>query len=245
LNLLLGVLDLFGIWALGFGNWTWQYVLTPKSRTVGCSLPRPPWLPRFPIDTPLSVVIIKEGASAATMAGLPAGAIKPAPPSSVGRSAKGRVFMASGTGLRVEEISQDLFEVVTQIGLSTLRGRRRVADLKEVEFLTLSLLQNRESMIVGDIQRVLGVLPAQMSRIIRALESRDRPLITCRINSRDKRKIDVCLTPPGDKALTDYREASISRIVEHLRHLNEDEQEDLTRLLDKLTAILGRSATTA
>jgi DNA-binding MarR family transcriptional regulator len=220
-------------------------VLVPKSRIVGRILPRRRCLPRFPIDTPLSVVIIKEGASAATRAGLPAGATIPAPPSSVGRSAKGRAFMASGTGLRVEEIAQDLFEVVTQIGLSTLRGRCRVADLKEVEYLTLCLLQNRESMIVGDIQRVLGVLPAQMSRIIRALEGRDRPLITCRINSRDKRKIDVCLTPPGEKALTDYREASISRIVEHLRHLTDDEQEDLTRLLDKLTAILGRSTITA
>ena len=44
----------------------------------------------------------------------------------------------------------------------------------------------------------------------------DRPLIACRINSRDKRKIDVCVTPPGEKALIDYRDASISRIVEHL-----------------------------
>jgi DNA-binding MarR family transcriptional regulator len=152
--------------------------------------------------------------------------------------------MASGTGLRVEEIAQDLFEVVTQIGLSTLRGRRRVADLKEVEYLTLAILQNRESMIVGDIQRLLGVLPAQMSRIIRALENRDRPLITCRINSRDKRKIDVCLTSSGEKALLDYRDASISRIIEHLRHLSEEEQDDLARLLDKLTSILGRTVVT-
>jgi DNA-binding MarR family transcriptional regulator len=150
--------------------------------------------------------------------------------------------MASGTGLQVEEIAQDLFEVVTQIGLSTLRGRRRVADLKEVEFLTLSILHAHDTMIVGDIQRLLGVLPAQMSRIIRALENRDRPLITCRINPRDKRKIDVCLTPAGEKALLDYRNASVSRIVEHLRHLPEEDQEDLTRTLEKLATLLGRPA---
>jgi DNA-binding MarR family transcriptional regulator len=153
--------------------------------------------------------------------------------------------MASGTGLRVEEIAQDLFEVVTQIGLSTLRGRRRVADLKEVEFLTLSVLHNRETMIVGDIQRVLGVLPAQMSRIIRSLEDRDRPLIQCRINPRDKRKIDVCLTPAGDKALMDYRNASVSRIVEHLHQLNEEDQEDLNRSLEKLANLLGRPTAAA
>jgi DNA-binding MarR family transcriptional regulator len=153
--------------------------------------------------------------------------------------------MASGTGVRVEEIAQDLFEVVTQIGLSTLRGRRRVADLKEVEFLTLSVLHNRETMIVGDIQRVLGVLPAQMSRIIRSLEDRDRPLIQCRINPRDKRKIDVCLTPAGDKALLDYRNASVSRIVEHLHHLSEEDQEDLNRSLEKLANLLGRPTVVA
>ena len=80
--------------------------------------------------------------------------------------------MATVTGHRVEDIAQELFQVVTQICLSTLRGRRRAGDLKEVEFLTLSLLQAHGTMIVGDIQRVLGVLPAQMSRVIRALENR-------------------------------------------------------------------------
>src|SRR5205809_5814157 len=102
--------------------------------------------------------------------------------------------MATGTGDRVEEIAHDLFTVVTQICLAALRGRRRTGDLKEVEFLTLSILQDHGTMIVGDIQRLLGVLPAQMSRIIRSLENRERAFIACRINPRDKRKIDVCMT---------------------------------------------------
>ena len=150
--------------------------------------------------------------------------------------------MAATTGHRLDEIAQDLFEVLTQIALATQAGLRRGMDLKEVEFLTLAILHAHDTMIVGDIQRLLGVLPAQMSRIIRGLENRDRPLIACRINPRDKRKIDVCLTPAGEKALLDYRDASVSRIVEHLRHLSEEDQEDLTRSLDKLTAILGRPA---
>src|SRR2546430_2437668 len=135
--------------------------------------------------------------------------------------------MAIGTGHRVEDIAQDLFEVVTQICLSSLRGRRRSGDLKEVEFLTLSLLHAQGTMIVGDIQRLLGVLPAQMSRIIRALENRERPFIQCRINSRDKRKIDVCLTAAGEKALLDYQGTRVGRIVELLRHLPDEEHDDL------------------
>ena len=148
--------------------------------------------------------------------------------------------MATGTGQRVDELAQDLFEVVTRVSLSAHRGRRRGVDLKEVEFLTLTILQGRGTMIVGDIQRLLGVLPAQMSRIIRALENRDQPLITCSINARDKRKIDVGLTPFGEQALCDYQGARIRRIAECLRDLPEDDQDELSRLLTKLHTLFDQ-----
>ena len=148
--------------------------------------------------------------------------------------------MTTGTGQRVDELAQDLFEVVTQICLSTLRGRRRGGDLKEIEFLTLSILHAHGTMIVGDIQRLLGVLPAQMSRIIRSLEHRERPLIQCHINSRDKRKIDVALTGAGEKVLLDYQGSRVGHIVERLRNLSEEDQDDLVRLLHKLHALLER-----
>src|ERR1700726_747513 len=147
--------------------------------------------------------------------------------------------MSSGTGLRVEEIAQDLFEVVTQIGLSTLRGRRRVADLKEVEFLTLSILHTHETMIVGDIQRHLGVLPAQMSRIIRALENRAHPLIACRINPRDKRKIDVALTPAGIAAYEEHQATRVQAVAALLSRLPEEDLDDLQRLLEKVQELLA------
>jgi DNA-binding MarR family transcriptional regulator len=146
--------------------------------------------------------------------------------------------MATGTTDRVEDIAHELFHVVTQICLSTLRGRRRAGDLKEVEFLTLSLLQDHGTMIVGDIQRVLSVLPAQMSRVIRSLENRERPLIQCSINPRDKRKIDVELTSNGEKALLDYQGKRVGRIVERLNSLPDDDQDDLIRALNKLHELL-------
>jgi DNA-binding MarR family transcriptional regulator len=149
-------------------------------------------------------------------------------------------MVASGTAVRLEDMGRDLFDLVTQIGLTALRGRRRVGDLKEVEFLTLTLLQDHGTMIVGDIQRQLGVLPAQMSRIIRSLENRDRPLIACRINPRDKRKIDVCLTEAGERSLGEYQEMRVNRIVGLLRDLPEEDQEDFTRLVDKLRGLLDR-----
>jgi DNA-binding MarR family transcriptional regulator len=149
--------------------------------------------------------------------------------------------MATGTGHRLEDLAHELFNVVTQICLSTLRGRRRGGDLKEVEFLTLSLLHDNGTMIVGDIQRLLGILPAQMSRVIRALENRDRPLIQCRINTRDKRKIDVVLTGSGEKALVDYQGKRVRRIAEQLQSLTEEEQDELLRVLHRLHGLLEPS----
>src|ERR1700722_12083826 len=130
-------------------------------------------------------------------------------------------MVVSGSGAQLDELAHTLFDVVTQFCLSVPRGRRRSGDLKEIEFLTLSLLHQRETLIVGDIQRQLGVLPAQMSRIIRALENRDRPLIACRINSQDKRKIDVALTPAGLLAFQDYQAARTGRLIQVLRDLHE------------------------
>jgi DNA-binding MarR family transcriptional regulator len=141
---------------------------------------------------------------------------------------------------RVDEIAQDLFEVITRLCLTVPRGRRKGDDLKEIEFYTLTLLHERGTMIVGDIQRLLGVLPAQMSRIIRSLETRPGPMISCRINPHDKRKIDVCLTEAGEKALAEYEAVRVRRIAELLHDLSDDDQGNLVHLLERFRALLDR-----
>jgi DNA-binding MarR family transcriptional regulator len=143
-------------------------------------------------------------------------------------------MVATGTEMRVQELAHNLFDLITQFCLVTPRNRRRSGDLKEVEFLTLSLLHHHDTLIVGDIQRQLGVLPAQMSRIIRSLETRERPLIACRINPNDKRKIDVVLTPEGIAAFQEYQSARISSISGLVGKLAEEDLDDLHRLLGKL-----------
>ena len=147
-------------------------------------------------------------------------------------------MVASGTGVRLEELAQALFDMVTQFCLSVPRARRRAGDLKELEFLALSILSHHDTLIVGDIQRQLGVLPAQMSRIIRSLEARERPLIACRINPQDKRKIDVALTPAGAAAFQEYQTARLRSVAALLAKLPEDDLEDLNRLLDKVRDLL-------
>jgi DNA-binding MarR family transcriptional regulator len=148
-------------------------------------------------------------------------------------------MVATGTEMRVQELAQNIFDLVTQFCLVAPRGRRRSGDLKDVEFLTLSLLHSYQTLIVGDIQRQLGVLPAQMSRIIRSLETRERPLISCRINSNDKRKIDVVLTAEGIAAFQEYQSARIGSISNLIGKLPEDDLDDLQRLMAKLHDVVG------
>ncbi len=151
-------------------------------------------------------------------------------------------MVATGTEMRVQELAQNLFDLITHFCLVAPRGRRRSGDLKEVEFLTLSLLHHHHTLIVGDIQRQLGVLPAQMSRIIRSLETRERPLIACRINPHDKRKIDVVLTAEGLSAFHDYQSARIGSICNLLGKLSEDDLDDLQRLIAKINDTVGPPA---
>ncbi len=140
---------------------------------------------------------------------------------------------------RLEAIAHDLYEVITHLCLAAPR-RRRTGDLKEIEYLALALLQDRSTMIVGDMQRLLGVLPAQMSRVIRSLESRQWPLIECRINSQDKRKINVGLTEAGEKAIHEYQGVRVYRIAQLLHDLPEEDQESLIHLLDRIRNSLSK-----
>ena len=147
-------------------------------------------------------------------------------------------MVATEAGTRRDELAHQLFDVVTRFCQVVPRGRKRTGDLKDIEFLALSLLNQREPLIVGDLQRQLSVLPAQMSRIIRSLEARDRPLIACRINGTDKRKIDVILTAAGRAAFLEYQTSRVRTISSMLGKLSTDDLGDVTRVLGKLHVAL-------
>lgn len=142
----------------------------------------------------------------------------------------------------MERLAQEVFDLVRQLTLSAPRGRRRPGDLKEGEFLTLSMLGERGTLIVGTIQRELGVLPAQMSRIIRSLESRDQPLVSCRINPLDKRKVDVSLTQAGERTLGEYRRHRVARILDILGDLDEEDRDRFAEIMDRIRDIMRHKA---
>lgn len=135
---------------------------------------------------------------------------------------------------QVQEFAEEVFDMSKMIWAVQSRSKaRHQTEITETEFLALDILHKaRHTLTVGDIQRQIGVLPAQMSRIIRALEGKsDGPLINCRINPADKRKIDVELTPAGHAAHEAYRHIKLGTIERILGGLTENDRLEFIRLL--------------
>lgn len=132
---------------------------------------------------------------------------------------------------QLREFAEEIFEISKHIWASESRSSQHSV-ISETEFLALDALHRQAPLAVGDIQRQVGVLPAQMSRIIRSLESKgDEPLIECTINPRDKRKIDVQLTPAGTQAHNAYRQAKLGSTEQLLLGLSDEDLQEFMRII--------------
>ncbi|MCP4590203.1 MAG: MarR family transcriptional regulator [bacterium] len=134
----------------------------------------------------------------------------------------------------LDGLAEEIFELTSMSSAVRSASKRGAAgqSLTETEFLALDALAKNSPQTVGAIQKTVGVLPAQMSRVVRALEDKpSSPLIECQINPQDRRRIDVTLTAAGRKAHTAYREARLGLTKELLREMSVEDREEFMRLL--------------
>ena len=144
-------------------------------------------------------------------------------------------MIARSQTVSLETLAHRFFEVLTHLTLTLPRSRRRGGtQLKETEFFTLALLQQHDTLSVGDLHRILHVLPAQMSRILRSLEMRQPPLIVCTINPQDKRKVDVELTEAGEQELQRYESQRVGILAEMLSQIGAEDLNHLSHILDTI-----------
>ncbi|MER3416240.1 MAG: hypothetical protein C4297_08540 [Gemmataceae bacterium] len=144
-----------------------------------------------------------------------------------------------------EKLAQEIFDLVHQLLLLCGRGSQRLGELTESEFLTLAILGQKGQMGVSDLQRQLRVLPAQMSRILRRLESRRQPLVECRINMEDRRKVDVRLTEEGERIFRQHRLDRLRSLIERLHQLTDADLEELATTVARLRGLLERRSVPA
>ena len=136
----------------------------------------------------------------------------------------------------IRTLALQMFDMTTRAWVASQREKMKGGyDLSESEFLALNALGGVLSLSVGELRQHVGVLPAQMSRVIKALEQRyDEKLVLCAINPQDKRKIDVSITPTGLRAVEAYRRAKIMPTVAAMECLTDEDLANFPRLLAKI-----------
>jgi DNA-binding MarR family transcriptional regulator len=134
---------------------------------------------------------------------------------------------------QIQVMAEEVFDLAKLVWIAgSAQHQKDEYDLSESEFLTLDVLAKVERITVGELQRSVGVLPAQMSRLIRSLERKGkRPLVSCSLNPDDKRKIDVTITEGGRQAHKSYQTAKLATSMEVLRQLDERDRIELQRIL--------------
>lgn len=136
----------------------------------------------------------------------------------------------------LDKMTTEIFELYRLIAIARTRLPSGPDDLSETEFLTLDILSREQPLTIGEIQKQIGVLPAQMSRIIRALEGRGggRGYVECSINSEDRRRIDVTLTKSGSEAFEKYRNVRLGSMREILSVLVPEDRVQFMRILGEI-----------
>jgi DNA-binding MarR family transcriptional regulator len=123
--------------------------------------------------------------------------------------------------------------ILTLSKRSWIETSRETAELTESEFLALDYLAETGTATVGNVQKHIKVLPAQMSRLVRRLQEAD--LVSSAINRQDRRKIDVSITRAGRAAHARYHDAKLAPILAALERLTKTERSQFMTLLEKMS----------
>jgi DNA-binding MarR family transcriptional regulator len=141
-------------------------------------------------------------------------------------------------------MTAEIFELYRLVAIARSRRPSTPDDLSEAEFLALDSLAKEEALTIGDVQKRIGVLPAQMSRIIRALEEQGgRGYVECSINPKDRRRVDVSLTSAGKAAHERYRSIRLRSMYEALAVLSAEDRAYFMRILRQIRAAFIQQAT--
>lgn len=112
--------------------------------------------------------------------------------------------------------------------------------LSTLQFFTLSLLQKRGPLTMGDLAQHLQVSKQQLTSIVDRLIEQDA---VCRgRDAGDRRVVNVDLTSGGADLLESVRGEARRALASKLAPLSEAELEELERSISKVQEILGRVA---
>ena len=136
----------------------------------------------------------------------------------------------------LDTMAGEIFELYQLVATARTRRPSGPDELSETEFLTLDVLSKEQPLTTGEVQKRVGVLPAQMSGIVRALEKGGgKSFVACSINSKDRRRIDIILTEEGRAAYASFRAARLASMRQILAILAGEDRMHFMRIIRLLT----------
>ncbi len=138
-------------------------------------------------------------------------------------------------------MAAEIFELYQLIATARSRRPSGPDEPSETEFLTLDVLSKEQPLTTGEVQKRVGVLPAQMSRVVRALAKEGgKGFVECSINAKDRRRIDIILTKEGRAAYESFRAARLGSMHQILVILGVEDRAHLMRIVRLLTTGLRK-----
>jgi len=132
----------------------------------------------------------------------------------------------------LDAMAAEIFDLYRLIAVARSRRPSGPDELSETEFITLDLLAKEQPLTIGEVQKKIGVVPAQMSRIVRALEEQGgRGFVECSINPNDRRRVDISLTKAGEDAHHKFMAIRLGSMNEVLCVLEPDDRKNFMRIM--------------
>ena len=127
--------------------------------------------------------------------------------------------------------------------MQTLRAAGRKGEVQEnIQGETYVLIFIKESsgkVIPSDISNAVGVSSARVATALNGLE--EKGLITRTIDSEDRRKIIVEVTPKGAEYAEEQQNKAIERMRSIISMLGEEDSKELVRIIGRLAEIISKN----
>jgi DNA-binding MarR family transcriptional regulator len=99
-------------------------------------------------------------------------------------------------------------------------------------FVLHYILHHEDSVLPSEICKIMGISSARIAAALNGLESKG--VITRRIDTSDRRRILVDLTPKGKAMAEEQRQEMLENTSKMLSFLGEDDAKEYVRLTGKL-----------
>jgi len=107
------------------------------------------------------------------------------------------------------------------------------------EAFVLYCIENKGGRTVpSELSDMICVSSARVAAVLNSLE--DKEFITRRIDTDDRRKIIVELTPKGAHYVEEFRKKQTEQMKDILMSLGEEDAEELVRLVGRLVEVLSK-----